>query len=221
MKENLTEIVFILDRSGSMAGLEDDTIGGFNSMMEKQKKEGGEAIVSTVLFDHISEVLHDRVDLNNVPMMTNEDYFVRGSTALLDAVGGSIDHVKSVRKSMKKSERPAKTLFVITTDGMENASRRYSYDKIRKMIEHEQKKHGWEFIFIGANIDAITEAGKFGIRAERAVNYKCDKKGTETVFSAMGSAVSALRSAAPCCASKALSDCAWAEEINEDYMNRA
>ena len=163
MKQNLTEIVFILDRSGSMAGLEKDTIGGFNAMMEKQKKEPGEALISTVLFDNNTQVIHDRVPLERMEPLTEKEYFVRGSTALLDAVGGAIHHIGNVHKYAREEDRPEKTLFVITTDGMENASRLYSYDRVRAMIQRQQEKYGWEFLFLGANIDAAEEAGRFGI----------------------------------------------------------
>ena len=169
MKKGLTEIVFILDRSGSMHGLEADTIGGFNSMMEKQKKnsgDDGEAYVSTVLFDDFSRVLHDRIPIENVPEMTDNDYYVGGCTALLDALGGAIHHIGNIHKYARKEDVPEKTLFVIITDGMENASRNYSYEMIQKMVKRQQKKYGWEFIFIGANIDAVMEAGRFGIRPE-------------------------------------------------------
>ena len=159
--KNLTELVFILDRSGSMSGLEADTIGGFNSMIEKQKKEAGEALVSVVLFDDQTEVIYDRADIRQIQPMTDEQYFVRGCTALLDAIGGAISHIKDVRKRMPESERPEKTIFIITTDGMENASHRYNYAKIKKMIEKRQAKN-WEFIFLGANIDAVAEAGRMG-----------------------------------------------------------
>ena len=178
MKKGLTEIVFILDRSGSMHGLEADTIGGFNSMMEKQKKnsgDDGEAYVSTVLFDDFSRVLHDRIPIENVSEMTDNDYYVGGCTALLDALGGAIHHIGNIHKYARKEDVPEKTLFVIITDGMENASRNYSYEMIQKMVKRQQKKYGWEFIFIGANIDAVMEAGRFGIRPERAVNYVCDE----------------------------------------------
>ena len=157
MKKNLTELVFILDRSGSMAGLESDTIGGFNAMIEKQKKEPGNALVSTVLFDHERKVIHDRQDIQQVEPMTDRDYYVGGCTALLDAVGCAIHHIGNVHKYAREEDRPEKTLFVITTDGMENASRQYSYDKLKKLIRRQKEKYGWEFIFLGANIDAARE----------------------------------------------------------------
>lgn len=167
MKKNLTELVFILDRSGSMAGLERDTIGGFNAMLEKQKREEGEALVSTVLFDNDVVVIHDRVPVANVQPLTEKEYYVRGCTALLDAVGGAIHHIGNVHKYAMEEDVPEKTLFVITTDGMENASRRYTYDKVKRMIEHEKEKYGWEFLFLGANIDAAAEAD--GLALMRAV----------------------------------------------------
>ena len=193
MKKNLTEIVFILDRSGSMSGLEQDTIGGFNSLIEKQKKEDGEAYISTVLFDHISEVLHDRVDLKKIKPMTEDEYYVRGSTALLDAVGGAIQHIGNVHKYARKEDVPEKTIFVIMTDGYENASRRYDYDEIRRMITRQKKKYGWEFMFLGANIDVISEARKFGVDEEMAVEFLNDKKGTAVSYDAICGAVSNCR----------------------------
>ena len=177
MKKNLTEIVFILDRSGSMSGLEADTIGGFNSMIEKQRKADGEALVSTVLFDNMSEVIHDRVDIRDIKSMTDRDYTARGCTALLDAIGGAIHHIGNVHKYARKEDVPEHTLFVITTDGMENASRRYDSEKIKKMIERQKEKYGWEFLFLGANIDAVETAKHFGIGADRAVNYHSDHNG--------------------------------------------
>lgn len=223
MKKGLTEIVFILDRSGSMHGLEADTIGGFNSMMEKQKKnsgDDGEAYVSTVLFDDFSRVLHDRIPIENVSEMTDNDYYVGGYTALLDALGGAIHHIGNIHKYARKEDVPEKTLFVIITDGMENASRNYSYEMIQKMVKRQQKKYGWEFIFIGANIDAVMEAGRFGIRPERAVNYVCDEAGTENVYGAVGNAVHAMRSSEPMAGAAALDDREWSTKLDEDYIKR-
>ena len=178
MRKNLTEIVFILDRSGSMNGLERDTIGGFNSMIEQQKKAEGEALISTVLFDNVSEVLHDRVNVRDIRPMTDRDYTVRGCTALLDAIGGAIHHIGNVHKYARPEDVPEHTMFVITTDGMENASRRYNSEKVKQMIERQKAKYGWEFLFLGANIDAVETASQFGIGADRAVNYQCDSEGT-------------------------------------------
>lgn len=174
MRKNLTEIVFILDRSGSMSGLEADTIGGFNAMIEKQKKEDGEALISTVLFDNVSEVIHDRVDVQNIKPLTDRDYTVRGCTALLDAIGGAIHHIGNIHKYARAEDVPEHTLFVITTDGMENASRHYNVERIKQMIERQKARYGWEFLFLGANIDAVETAGHFGIGADRAVNYHAD-----------------------------------------------
>ena len=178
MRKGLTEIVFILDRSGSMAGLEEDTIGGFNAMLEKQKAEPGEALISTVLFDNESVVIHDRVPLREVAPMDRRDYWVRGCTALLDAMGGAIHHIGNVHKYIREEDRPEKTLFIITTDGMENASRRYTYDRLRKLVERQKERYGWEFLFLGANIDAIATARRFGITEDRAVDYLFDSEGT-------------------------------------------
>ena len=213
MKKNLTEIVFILDRSGSMSGLEDDTIGGFNSMIRKQKAEDGEALVSTVLFDNYTEVIHDRVDIQKIQPMTHKDYYVRGCTALLDAVGKAIHHIGNVHKYAREEDRPEKTLFVITTDGMENASREYSYDRVKKMILHEQEKYGWEFIFLGANIDATKEAARFGITEDRAVNYHADCQGTAVIYEAVSEAVCNVRASRPM--SKE-----WRRRVDEDYQKR-
>ena len=213
MKKNLTEIVFILDRSGSMAGLEDDTIGGFNSMIRKQKAEDGDALVSTVLFDNYTEVIHDRVDIQKIQPMTHKDYYVRGCTALLDAVGKAIHHIGNVHKYAREEDRPEKTLFVITTDGMENASREYSYDRVKKMIQHEQEKYGWEFIFLGANIDAAKEAARFGITEDRAVNYHADCQGTAVIYEAVSEAVCNVRASRPM--SKE-----WRRRVDEDYQKR-
>lgn len=213
MKKNLTEIVFILDRSGSMAGLEDDTIGGFNAMIEKQKNEEGDACVSTILFDNYVEVIHDRVDIRKVRPMTRRDYYVRGCTALLDAVGRTIRHIGNVHKYAREEDRPEKTLFVITTDGMENASREYSYERVRRMIEHEKEKYGWEFIFLGANIDAAREAARFGITEDRAVNYHADSVGTAVIYEAVSEAVCNVR------ASRPMSD-EWRQRVDKDYNTR-
>ena len=214
MKKNLTELVFILDRSGSMSGLEADTIGGFNAMIEKQKKEAGEALVSTILFDNDSQVIHDRVPLDRVPALTEKEYFVRGCTALLDAVGGAIHHIGNVHKYAREEDRPEKTLFVITTDGMENASSRYTYDKVRSMIQHEKEKYGWEFLFLGANIDAAREAARFGIDADRAANYHADHQGTGVIYEAVSEAVCQVRS----CAAPLSAD--WKQNIDADYNAR-
>ena len=213
MKKNLTELVFILDRSGSMSGLEDDTIGGFNSMIEKQKGEPGEAYVSTVLFDNVSEVIHDRIDVQKIEPMTRNQYYVRGSTALLDAVGSAIHHIGNVHKYARPEDRPEKTLFVITTDGMENASRQYSYERVKMMIERNTDKYGWEFIFLGANIDATKEAARFGIRADRAANYNADSVGTAVVYEAVCDAVCSVRS------SKSMS-AKWKKKVDEDFNKR-
>lgn len=178
----MTELVFILDRSGSMSGLEKDTIGGFNSMLEKQRKEPGNAVVSTVLFDNETEVIHDRVSIADIPHLTDKDYYVRGCTALLDAVGGAIHHIGNVHKYARKEDVPERTLFIITTDGMENASRRYTYDKVRCMIERQKERYGWEFLFLGANIDAAAEAKRFGIDESMAAKAHCKKWSSEAVF---------------------------------------
>ena len=213
MKKNLTELVFILDRSGSMSGLENDTIGGFNAMIEKQKREAGEAYVSTVLFDNHREVIHDRVDIQKVEPMNQEQYYVRGSTALLDAVGKSIRHIANVHKYAREEDRPEKTLFIITTDGMENASHEYSYERVRKMIEHEKDKYGWEFIFLGANIDAAKEAARFGIDESRAANYHADSVGTAVIYEAMSEAVCSVRACRPMNAD-------WKKSVDADYKKR-
>ena len=221
MRKGLTELVMILDRSGSMRGLEADTIGGFNSMIGKQKKEEGEALVSVVLFDDCSEVLYDRVDIRKVEPMNDRQYYVRGCTALLDAIGGAIHHIGNVHKYAREEDVPEKTLFIITTDGMENASRVYSYEKIRRMIEHQKEKYHWEFLFLGANIDAISVAGRFGIDANRAVRYEHDSKGTQLNFEVMEKAVRYARSA-PSAAmmSEALDDESVLEPIRQDYKKR-
>ena len=213
MKKNLTELVFILDRSGSMAGLEKDTIGGFNAMIEKQRAEAGEAIISTVLFDNISEVIHDRLTLENVPRLTEKEYYVRGCTALLDAVGGAIHHIGNVHKYAREEDRPERTLFVITTDGMENASRRYTYDKVKAQITRQKEKYGWEFLFLGANIDAAREAARFGIDEDRAANYHADRQGTGVIYEAVSETVCNFRASRPMAAN-------WKQRIDEDYKKR-
>ena len=213
MKKNLTEIVFILDRSGSMGGLVDDTIGGFNSMIRKQADADGQAYVSTVLFDNQTEVIHDRVDIRQIRPLTRNEYYVRGSTALLDAVGKSIHHIRNVHRYAREEDRPEKTLFIITTDGMENASREYSYERVREMIAHEKEKNDWEFLFLGANIDAVKEAARFGINQDRAATYHADHRGTAVIYEAMGDAVRTLR------ASKSMS-AEWKQSVDEDYNSR-
>ena len=210
----MTELVFILDRSGSMSGLEKDTIGGFNSMLEKQRKEPGDAVVSTVLFDNETEVIHDRVVIADVPNLTDKEYFVRGCTALLDAVGGAIHHIGNVHKYARKEDVPEKTLFIITTDGMENASHHYTYDKVRQMIERQKERYGWEFLFLGANIDAAAEAKRFGIDESMAANYHCDEVGTVLNYEVISEAITSVRtSAAPLSAD-------WKKKIDADYKKR-
>ena len=213
MKKDLTELVFILDRSGSMAGLEKDTVGGFNSLIERQRLEPGEALVSTVLFDNREQVVHDRVPLDRVAPLTEETYFVRGSTALLDALGGAIHHIGLVHKYARPEDVPARTLFVITTDGMENASHRYTADQVREMIHRQKERYGWEFLFLGANIDAVETAARYGIGADRAVNYHADEAGTQLNYRVVSRAVAALRR------EKAL-DSRWKEEIEADFHKR-
>ena len=214
MKKNLTELVFILDRSGSMAGLEGDTIGGFNAMIEKQKEEAGEALVSTVLFDNESVVIHDRVDIRKIQPMTRKDYYVRGCTALLDAVGKAVHHIGNIHKYAREEDRPEKTVFVITTDGMENASREYTYDRLKTMIERQKEKYGWEFLFLGANIDAAKEAARFGIRADFAANYHADSKGTGVIYETVSDAICHVRK----CAAPLAAD--WKRRVEDDYNNR-
>ena len=221
MKKGLTEIVFILDRSGSMAGLEMDTIGGYNSMIEKQKDQDGEALISTVLFDNVTEVIHDRVPLSKIKPITGKEYFVRGSTALLDAVGGAIHHISNVHKYAGEENVPEKTLFIITTDGMENSSREYSYEKVKKMVEKKKAKNNWEFIFLGANIDAVSVAYKFGVDRSRAVRYECDSQGTALNFQVMSKMVGCARA----CGSAKEMNAAFdreelLEDIRSDYANR-
>ena len=210
---NITELVFILDRSGSMSGLESDTVGGFNTMIEKQKKQNAPCYVSTVLFNHTSEVLYDRVKLGEVQKMTEENFFVGGSTALMDAIGGAIHHIGNIHKYIRPEDVPANTMFVIMTDGMENASRRYSSEQVKQMIERQKKRYGWEFLFIGANIDAVETAARYGIDADRAVNYHADKEGTRVVYQSVANAVCNVR------ANKELR-ADWSEEIDKDYQSR-
>lgn len=213
MKNNITELVFILDRSGSMAGLESDTVGGFNAMLKKQKKLDGKCFVSTVLFDDVSEVLHDRVDLAKIAPMTDREYTVRGCTALIDAIGGAIHHIGNIHKYARKEDVPAHTVFIITTDGMENASKRYSAEQVKRMICRQTEKYGWEFLFLGANIDAVETANRYGISADRAVNYHCDSAGTQLNYDVMSDAICTLRRDAPLSAD-------WKQRIDEDYNGR-
>lgn len=212
-KNNITELVFILDRSGSMSGLESDTIGGFNAMIEKQRKEEGEVYVSTILFDDRSEVIHDRISLSDVPKLTSDDYYVRGCTALIDAIGGAIHHIGKIHKYARKEDVPAHTMFIITTDGQENASRHYGSNKVKKMIEKKKEKYGWEFLFIGANIDAVETAASFGISKDRAVNYNADHQGTQILYEAISQPITAMRS------NQAISE-DWCGAIREDFENR-
>jgi len=216
MKTNLTELVFILDRSGSMGGLESDTIGGFNSMLQKQQSELGECRITTVLFDNQYEILHDRIDIKAVSPITDKEYFVRGNTALLDAVGRTINKIGGVQKNTAEDYRADKVLFVITTDGMENASREFDYDKIKFMIERQKSKYGWEFIFLGANIDAVEVANRFGVARNRAQNFHNDGEGIALNYSVVSEAVASFR-AAPVGASL---DDEWSKDIQADYKKR-
>ena len=213
MRKNLTEVVFILDRSGSMSGLETDTIGGFNSMIQKQKMEAGQALISTVLFNNYSKVLYDRADVQKIPQMTEADYFVHGCTALLDAIGGAIHHIGNVHKYARPEDVPEHTIFIIMTDGMENASHIYSRDKVKQMIERQKEKYDWEFLFLGANIDAIETAGHFGIDADKAANYQCDSEGTALNYEVLNDAISAVRC-------NAALDSNWKKRIDKDYEKR-
>ena len=213
MKKNLTEMVFILDKSGSMAGLEADTIGGFNAMIKRQKQEQGEALVSTVLFANSSTVIHDRVDIHKIEPLSDRQYFVGGGTALIDAIGGAIHHIALVHKYAREEDRPEHTIFVITTDGMENASRHYTSDEVKAMVKKEKEKYGWEFLFLGANIDAVETAAHFGIGANRAVRFHNDPNGHAVNYRSVSAAVSQVRSNAP------LGD-SWKDEIEEDFRSR-
>ncbi len=213
MKKNLTEMVFILDRSGSMSGLEKDTIGGFNSMIDRQKNEQGEALVSTVLFNHASCVIHDRVDIRKVEPLTEVQYRVGGNTALIDAIGQAIHHIGNVHKYARDEDVPEHTIFIITTDGMENSSRFYTADEVRAMVEKEKTKYGWEFLFLGANIDAVETAGRYGIGADRAVRFHNDPRGVALNYETVSSAVRMMRANAPVSAD-------WKEAIEEDFATR-
>ena len=214
MENKITELVFILDRSGSMAGLEADTIGGFNAMIEKQKKQCGGAYVTTVLFDNESTCLHDRIDIACVPKMTDGDYTVGGCTALLDAIGDAVTHISDIHKYARTEDIPSRTMFVITTDGQENASHKYNSETVKRLISQKKEEKGWEFLFIGANIDAVETASRYGIDASRAVNYNADSKGTKIVFEAVANAIGSVRS------SKKL-DKSWSKEIEADYRARS
>ena len=213
MRKNLTEVVFILDRSGSMSGLEKDTIGGFNSMIEKQKREAGQALISTVLFNNNSKVLYDRVEVQKIPSMTEDDYSVYGCTALLDAIGGAIHHIGNVHKYARPEDVPEHTVFIIMTDGMENASRLYDSARVKQMIEHEKSKYGWEFLFLGANIDAVETAKHFGISEDRAVNYHSDSVGTRLNYEVVSCAITSMRRGAPMSGD-------WKAPIEADYKTR-
>jgi len=212
MQKDLTELVFILDKSGSMSGLEDDTIGGFNSLLTKQQKEPGQAIVTTVLFDDKYELLHDRISISGIRPITGKEYFVGGSTALLDAIGKTIAKIGNAQKYTGENQRAAKVMFIITTDGMENASREYTSGKVRQLIERQKEKYGWEFLFLGANIDAVSTAAEFGIDADRAVNYVADAQGTNLNYQAVSRAVSEIRT------SNTLNR-NWKTSIDEDFQN--
>ena len=213
MKKNLTEIIFILDRSGSMQGLEKDTIGGFNSLIEKQKKIEGDALISTVLFSNESKVIHDRVDVKDVKPMTENNYITGGCTALLDAIGNAIHHISNIHKYARKEDVPEHTLFVITTDGMENASRTYTYPKVKKLIENQKEKHGWEFMFLGANIDAVNVASYMGIDENRAVNFNCDSEGTDLNYEVLNDTIGVLRKCSYVSAD-------WKKRIDKDFKKR-
>ncbi len=213
MKKNLTEMVFILDKSGSMAGLEADTIGGFNSMIERQKKTDGEALVSTVLFSNTSVVIHDRVDLRKIEPLTERQYYVGGCTALIDAIGGAIHHIGNVHKYAREEDRPEHTIFVITTDGMENASHHYTSDEVKAMVQRQKERYGWEFLFLGANIDAVETAAHFGIAEDRAVSFHNDAAGQALNYTEVSVAVSQVRANAPLSRE-------WKKKIEEDYRSR-
>lgn len=214
MRKNLTELVMILDRSGSMHGLEKDTIGGYNGMLDKQRKGEGEVLVSTVLFDDVTEVLHDRIPLEKLTPVTEKEYYVRGCTALLDALGGAIDHIKTIHRYAREEDRPEKTIFVITTDGYENASRRYTYDDVRKLVEQQKEAHDWEFLFLGANMDAISAAGRVGIKADRAATFVNDSRGVALNYDVLGETVCEMRAA------QAPYRKNWKQRIQADFSKR-
>ncbi len=214
MKKGSTELVFILDRSGSMSGLEKDTIGGYNALLDKQKQETGDCVITTVLFDDKYELLHDRINLKGIVPLTEKEYYVRGSTALLDAVGRTISKIGNAQKHTAEEEQAEKVLVVITTDGMENASREYDYEKVRQMIERQKEKYGWEFLFLGANIDAVGTASRFGISADRSANYHADARGTSLNFEVVSEAITQIRSCRAPLAKE------WKDRIDEDYRQR-
>jgi len=213
MKQGLTEIVFIMDRSGSMSGLEADTIGGFNGTIAKQKEEAGEALVSTILFDHESEVLHDRIPLASIKPMTKKEYSVRGSTALMDALGDAIHHMGNVHKYARDEDRPEKTIFIITTDGYENSSHKYSAEQVRHMVSRQKEKYGWEFIFLGANIDAVETARTYGISEDRAANFVNDSQGIELMCCAQSAFISNIRDGIEPCYE-------WKKAMEADHKKR-
>ena len=213
MRKNLTEMVFILDRSGSMHGLEQDTIGGFNGMIEQQKKDAGQALVSTVLFSNDSTVIHDRVDIRRIEPLTSRQYCVVGCTALIDAIGDAIHHIGNVHKYARPEDVPEHTVFVITTDGMENASRRYSSDTVKQMVKRQKEKYGWEFLFLGANIDAVETAAQFGIDEDRAVTYQNDSAGQALNYKSISAAMHQVRANMPL-------DREWKSQIEKDYKRR-
>ena len=210
---NLTELVFIIDASGSMSGLVDDTVGGFNTMIARQKEQDGECLVSLVTFNHTQSVILDRARLSEVKPLTRDDYTPMGSTALCDALGGAIHHMGNVHKYAREEDRPSKTVFIVTTDGMENSSRRYCSDDVKAMVRRQQEKYGWEFLFLGANMDAVETAARYGIRADRAARYNCDSEGIGKNYESLGKAVSDMRG-------KGSIDDAWSVEIKLDYETR-
>lgn len=213
IKNSITELVFIIDRSGSMFGLESDTAGGFNSLIKKQKDKDGKCYVSAVLFDDVCEVIYDRKDISGIREMTVKDCAARGSTALMDALGGAIHHIGNIHKYARAEDVPEHTMFVIITDGLENSSVKYSADRVRAMVEKEKNQYGWEFIFLGANIDAVETAAKYGIGADRAVNYNSDSVGTQMVYDSISTAVDEVRMSMPLGG-------AWRKSIDTDYEKR-